>query len=424
MKRSIFQLDTLKGNKFICDAESGRWVVADYIDESVVAKISRARPQGAYRGMALVLLNVTRACNFDCVYCLIGSLKQEGRSMPYDVARRAIDRVMELPEEDRYVIFHGSEPMMNFALIKRLLLHSHKNGYKIRYAMQSNGSLFDRENIDFLVEMETYIGISLDGTREHHNRNRPYAGGMPSYDDVMANVHLVIERQGGMGVICVVTKANVNSLERIVENLESEGITAVSFCPVSSGNKDIAANEEDLIRNMVCILDRYFLAKLSGTATIEIENARKYLINLAPRTSPVNCVQCSIGSKYPLLGVDVNGDIYPCDYFWGQCEYLLGNIQDDSFDSVINKPRDFRAYRDVNDMRGCSKCDWRRFCGGGCPGTFVLQGKSVATKSPYCNFHRAMLQYMARRIPLLHEKGLVREILGTRPSPPFGKHRV
>ncbi len=381
------------------------------MDERVIKRITTCYRNDSYKGVSLVLLNVSRCCNLDCTYCLIGDLKRDNSMMSYEVGKKAIDRVMELPNEDRYVIFHGSEPMTNFRLVKKLILYCEQKDYKIRFSIQSNGSLFNKETVDFLIRTGVYIGISLDGMKQHQDKNRPYIGGASSYDDVVRNLHLVKERQGGVGVISVVTKENVKCLEEIVEHFEEEGIDTVFFCPVSQGHKDIAPREGELIRNTTKVFDRYFRAKLNGKRTIEIENVRKYLINIAPKTSPSNCVQCSIGSKYPLVGIDVNGDIYPCDYFWGNQKYVLGNIFRNSLASVVNQPIDFRIYRNIDDIGGCSACEWRRFCGGGCPGSSVLKGQDMGCKSFYCSFNKTMLKYIVERIPLLHEKGLISEII-------------
>lgn len=410
MVKDIFEIETLGSKKFICHSESGNWVLANYLDETVAEKISSSHSD-LFQGISLTLLNVGRTCNFDCVYCLIGDLKQEGNRMPNKVGMKAIDRITELDESDRYVIFHGSEPMINFELIKDLILYSEEKESRIRFALQSNGSLFNEENLSFLTSKGVYIGVSLDGTEEHQNKNRPYLDGLPSYNDVINNIHLIKEAQGGIGVITVVTRDNVGYLRDIAEHFENEGIDTVYFCPVSQGKKDIAPDERELISNMTEVLDRYFLAKLNGRKTIEIENVRRYLINLIPKVAPPNCVQCSTSSKYPLVGIDINGDIYPCDYFWENKRYLMGNIFENSLKSVINQPCDFRIYRSINDIPGCSSCNWRRFCGGGCPGTLVMKGKDVDRKGYYCGFTKTMLRYIVELLPLLHQKNLISEII-------------
>lgn len=420
MAENIFELSTLGSKKFICNTKTGNWVLAEFCDAEVVAKISgMENAKRIYKGVSLTLLNVSRVCNFNCTYCLIGNLKKDKELMSWDVGKKAIDRVMELPEENRYVIFHGSEPMTNYELIKQLVMYSVKMTSKIKFAIQSNGSLFNEDSINFFNHNNVYIGISLDGTEKHQNINRPYKDGSGTYNDVIKNLQLIKERQGGIGVILVITKENVNELLQIIEHFENLGIGTVFLCPVTSGNKDLTPNILDLTEKMLLVFGRYFEAKLHGEKSIEIENVRKYLMNLMPKNSPSNCVQCSLGSKYPLVGIDIDGSIYPCDYFWNKKEYLLGNVFDHSLNSVINLPEDFRTYKNVDNILGCSTCDWKRFCGCGCPGSEIMIGKDIKyTKSSYCNYNKTMLKYVAERIQILHEKNLIDQII-TRKSITF-----
>ncbi len=413
MMENVFEVSTPAQMKFICNAETGNWVLAERCDAEVISRISRmGAAEGLYRGISLILLNVSRVCNFDCTYCLIGDSREEGELMSWEVGKKAIERVMELPEEDRYVIFHGSEPMTNYELVKRLVTYAVQLRSHIRFAIQSNGSLFDEDSIRFLSQNDVYIGVSLDGLKNHQNTTRPYKDGTGSYDDVVKNLHLIRERQGGVGVILVITKDNVNDLVQIVEHFEALAVSSVFLCPVTQGGKSLAPKVSVLIEQMLRIFDRYFNAKMHGRKTIEIENVRKCLINLMPRTAPANCIQCSLGSKYPLVGIDINGCIYPCNYFWGDDRYLLGNIFDDSLDAVINLPQDFRTYKSVSEIPGCSSCEWRRFCGAGCPGSDVMLGRDIRhTRSHYCEYNKTILAYVAKRIHALHEKDLIGPIV-------------
>jgi len=76
MVKDIFEIDTLGLKKFISHSGFGNLILADYLDETVIGKISLSY-NNFYKGISLVLLNVGRTCNFDCIYCLIGDLKQE-----------------------------------------------------------------------------------------------------------------------------------------------------------------------------------------------------------------------------------------------------------------------------------------------------------------------------------------------------------
>ena len=413
MAENIFEIDTLGIKKFICNAETGRWVLANSCDDEVIAYISKTvEKKRVYQNIPLILLNISRECNFKCRYCLAEHTKKQKQKMSWDVGKKAIDRVMELPEGDRRVVFHGSEPMTNYDLIKKMVLYAKKLNYRIDFSIQSNGSLFNEKNVECLVNNNVFIGISLDGMEKHQNKNRPYAQGRPSYKDVINNIEIIKRTQKKVSIISVVTNDNVNDLEEIVEHFEKLGITTASFNPVSSAETSLIPDVTSLIKNMLIIYDRYFNCILNNVKTLKIDNIRKYLMNFIPKESPSNCVQCSLESKYPLIGIDTDGSVYPCDFFWGNQEYLLGNIFDHDLNSIVNQPNDIRSRRNINHILNCSECNWKRFCGGGCLGLAVMRNENIGHyKSIYCQFNKTMLEYVAKRIEILHNGGNIHNIL-------------
>ncbi|MBU4000563.1 radical SAM protein [Patescibacteria group bacterium] len=410
-RKQIFSVQTTSKLNFIGNRETGSWLLANSLGKKELKEISCSLGTTRYNGISTILLNVTRNCNFECAYCLVGKKKNNGKEMSIEVGERALDRVSEIDKVDRYVIFHGSEPMMNFKLIKYLVKYSDKKKYHIRFAIQSNGSLFNEEKVDFLVDKGVYIGISLDGKEEHQDKNRPYANGLSSYKDVVKNIHMVSKKQNGVGVITVVTQDNVNDLEEITEHFKNEGIGVVSFCLPSHKDTKLLPNPKRFAKNLTRIFEKYFEAKIEGKETIGIENARKYLLSMIPRYSPSTCIQCTMGSKYPLIGIDIDGGIYPCDFFWGDKEYQMGNIFENSLEETLNNPNDFRLHRNPDKINGCSSCDWKKFCGGGCPGTSYMEKGEINHKYRYCSVNKEMFRYFAKKMPLLHESGILKEIL-------------
>ena len=152
--------------QFISNKETGKWALAKSIDDKITNQISSPIPKRQYNGISTILLNVTRECNFECKYCCIGDLRNAKTKMSEEVGLMAMDRISEIDIQDRYVVFHGSEPMANFSLIESLVNYSNSKNYQIRFAIQSNGSLFNDKNIDFLTKNKVWIGISLDGKKE------------------------------------------------------------------------------------------------------------------------------------------------------------------------------------------------------------------------------------------------------------------
>ena len=166
-------------------------------------------------------------------------------------------------------------------------------------------------------------------------------------------------------------------------------------------------NEQDLIKNMEKVFDNYILKLLSGENSIKIENLRKYTGMIFKPKINTNCIQCGSGPSNPLLAIDIDGSVYPCDYFWEKSEFRIGDIFNDSLDDLASKNTNFRNYRKIEDIKKCSECDWKVFCGGGCPGS----APDLASKGEYCKYNQVMLTYVTKKIPLIHEKKLIKKIL-------------
>ena len=169
-----FVLETdFEGVYFVGNRETGEWGLSNLDNTNNALKgSSRVFSEKPFKGVAMIALNMGRKCNFDCTYCLVGDLKNEGIRMSEKVGIKAIERIIELNSKKLQVVFHGSEPMMNYSLIKKLV--SYANNSRIQFCMQSNGSLFNSKNLKFLSENNVGIGISIDGLKEHQNKTRRY----------------------------------------------------------------------------------------------------------------------------------------------------------------------------------------------------------------------------------------------------------
>tara|TARA_Y100000310_G_scaffold149036_1_gene148351 strand:+ start:4659 stop:5909 length:1251 start_codon:yes stop_codon:yes gene_type:complete len=398
---------------FVCNRENGQWVLTEESDVSKLTELvnSGPIPEVEFSGTAMTLLNVGRGCNLGCTYCHV-SEEKTSEEMPLEVGKKAIDRVTELREEDQTVIFHGSEPVINFPLIRRLISYAQENGVT-KFGLQTNGTLLTDEVIDFFYDHHIGVGISLDGLEKHHNQTRPYAGGQSSYKRTIDNLQKVIERLGGVSVISVVTSNNVGDLEEIVEDFEGKGVSSVRFSPLYPSPENLGMNPDlgVLTPTMIKVFETYLAKFYGGGPHIKVSNFQENLRTVFSNKETTNCVKCSGGSRQPLIGIDIHGEIYPCDFFWGREEYRVGDIEEDTIQDGITSPANFRLYRDIGELEDCVVCDWKTFCGSGCPGSSVIAGEGILGKDSYCEHTKAMLEYTVSKIPELHDKKLVSKML-------------
>lgn len=67
------------------------------------------------------------------------------------------------------------------------------------FSMVTNGTLINKETVDFISKNRIYTTISLDGTEVFHNANRIYKNGRGTYHDIIDNIkrlepkHLTVE---------------------------------------------------------------------------------------------------------------------------------------------------------------------------------------------------------------------------------------
>jgi uncharacterized protein len=149
----------------------------------------------------IFVVKVASRCNLACSYCyMYQHPDQSWRDQPHfmsqttvnTVARRLQEHAENLPAiSSMLVVAHGGEPLLYphldyfFQEIKRSV-----TSCNIAFAIQTNGTLFDNANLGILRRHGVHIGVSVDGSREVHNRKRITHDGSGSYDNVISGLNL------------------------------------------------------------------------------------------------------------------------------------------------------------------------------------------------------------------------------------------
>lgn len=175
-----------------------------YLEESYLKRIEN--PASFYldvykdRLVSQLVLQVTQDCNLRCDYCFYVSEKYLGRkfsqkNMDFDLAKRALDYFIEhsASNDEIIVAFYGGEPLLRLDLIKKCIAYMEEKvqDREVKYAMTTNGTLLSLEIAKYLYEKNINLMISLDGTRDNHNKHRVFANGKGSFDIVMKNIGII-----------------------------------------------------------------------------------------------------------------------------------------------------------------------------------------------------------------------------------------
>jgi uncharacterized protein len=151
---------------------------------------------------AQVLLVLTEDCNLRCSYCYYSetyelSRNRTSKQMSVETGRKAIDyffaqaapKLALNPMRKLAVNFYGGEPMMAQRTLRELALYAKEHApCDLVFAVTTNGTMLCGDIVDFLVQNEFHVLVSLDGGPEDHDRNRVYSNGQGSFDKVSANL--------------------------------------------------------------------------------------------------------------------------------------------------------------------------------------------------------------------------------------------
>jgi uncharacterized protein len=344
-------------------------------------------------------LFVTEDCTLCCDYCFVRE-KRAGLRMPWDIAKRAVDFLMEYSGSQRHleVVFFGGEPLLEFPLIRRIAAYTEERaaalGKIVSYSLTTNGTVMTEEILAFARSRGFNYLLSIDGGPESHNRHRVRSDGSGSWDAVTGpNFRLLKSRQRWVGARATVSPDTAASLAANVRLLAGMGVNQF----IIGINSDVKWTQPELnlfLSEREKVADYYLRARAAG-ASLRIAAFDGTVA--AQRARLAGAWACDAGRNR--VAVSTTGDIYPCSRFvrpgpTTEGRYRLGH--------VLTGVEDLRARTELADNRDdrrprCSACEHRAVCAGGCPALNLLWNGSIFEPSPYdCTLTRAHVDLLSR----------------------------
>ena len=335
-------------------------------------------------------------CNLDCTYCYY--LEKE-RLYPSTKKFQMADDVLETFIRDYIAAQHargvpeimfmwqGGEPTIlgidYFRRIVELQAKYRPEGALITNALQTNGTLLTAEWAQFLHEHDFLVGLSIDGPRELHDRYRVDRQEKPTFDKVMAAMALLKEHAVRFNTLTVVHRRNSRHPREVYRFLRDAGAEFMQFIPIVERSPDgeVLAGappmDEDGVEYRVTpwsVLPKVYGSFLCGIFDdwIKADVGRVFVqyfdVQLGlwlgqPAGLCWFAETCGQG-----MAMEHNGDLYACDHYV-YAEYLLGNIMEQSLESLAESPFQ-QAFGDAKRdslPRLCRECEFRFACNGGCP---------------------------------------------------------
>lgn len=354
-----------------------------------------------------VYFNPTDRCNLNCSYCYIPrSLRKNGKHMSsrrFPEALKILKTYFKssLPKGQKpQIVFHGAEPLLNKGAVFEAI---DKFNQDFRFGIQTNGTLLDSQDIEFLKSRRISIGLSLDGhVPRVADRLRRNWGNRGVSEKVIESIDM-LRGYDNYSVICTVTKENMTSQIKMVEFLHHMEVPTCMLNPVRctlEGSRKHKPLDSDIARHYLQALDRsYQLYRKTGRKLV-IANFANILIGIiAPLARRLMCDISPCGGGRCFFAVSSSGDMFPCSEFIGIKKFKGGNIFRDDIRNVL-ETAPFKSVKErrIENIEPCYRCAIRHFCGAPCPAEAYGMNGSIETRGAFCELYEEQVRYAFRLI--------------------------
>ena len=313
--------------------------ISQYMEE-----IAHPTPLGPKRNPPgpVVIWNLIRRCNLTCKHCYSISADKD---FPGELSTQEVYGVMDDLKRFRVpvLILSGGEPLLRpdiFDIAQRA------KGLGFYVGLSSNGTLIDETNIRRIAETDfNYVGISLDGIRETHDKFRRMAG---AFEKSLHGIRLCRDLGLKIGVRFTMTQDNAHDLPGLLKLVEDEGIDRFYFSHLNyagRGNKNrkddahhqMTRQAMDLLFDTCWEYQQRDLDKEFTTGNNDADGV--YFLHWVEKRFPDKAAHVRAklaqwggnSSGVNVANIDNLGNVHPDTMWW---HHTLGNVRERPFSEI------------------------------------------------------------------------------------------
>jgi uncharacterized protein len=324
-------------------------------------------------------LDITHDCNNTCPYCF--KRLDDTRDMSLETAQDAVDWLILASKNTRdiSVNFMGGEPSLRFGLMRDLLSWGNRRarsaGKQITWSFTSNMSMWNDEIRRWVDERGLGVLMSVDGTPEVQDSQRPSKDGRSKAHIVAKWAKSMLRTRPRSDARFTISPQWVHKLyDSCLYLWEDIGFQSIILADADYENwtdERLATYREQTEKICGYIVRRFEEGVWKSVKIYTYFMKFLVLPKARGQKAEVRLFPCGAGYNYSMI--DGKGDIWPCHRFDGaaKCsgaatQLKLGNIYSEPYNEQLSNAFRNNNHMAVRDKR-CDGCPVEPRCGGFCP---------------------------------------------------------
>ncbi|MDJ0593087.1 MAG: cyclophane-forming radical SAM/SPASM peptide maturase GrrM/OscB [Pleurocapsa sp. MO_226.B13] len=360
-----------------------------------------------FGSVKLIVIQPTPFCNLNCDYCYLPDRRSKYR-LSLDLLEPIFKNLFQSQfiGKEFTVVWHAGEPLTMpisfyesaFDKIDQLNREFNSSRCSISHALQTNGTLINQAWCNLIKKYRVKVGVSLDGPAFIHDAHRKTRKGLGTHASTMRGISLLQANKIDFSVIAVLTNNSLNFPEAIFDFFMEHQMRNVGFNieETEGANESSSLAKDSAEERYRAFMQRLYELTKSTNGYLkvrEFEQIKNFIYEKC------NALQGQF-TPFTMINIAYNGDfstfspellsMKSSDYG----DFILGNVQQDSFDSICHTDKFNRINRDIQaGVNLCKRtCQYYSLCGGGAPSNKYFENGSFATsETMYCRYTKKVI---------------------------------
>jgi len=266
-------------------------------------------------------------------------------------------------QQNGLIWFFGAEPFCGYDIMKYIVEKAISTPLSLKFGATTNCTLITEEIARWMGEHEFGVLCSLDLSKERHNKYRVYPDGRGSWDDAQHGLKLIRKYVNKTPQVrATFGPGTIKGLAKDIKSMVDQGLTNLAVGSIyeatwTESDFDELREEFSTLR---VLYEDWYSNEIPVFSMFVRDGIAPQLANQRPWKN-----HCGLGQGS--IGVDVNGDLYPCHRFVASKHACIGSVRDGFSPNRLHWMTSWGKIPPYSQTpRRCLDCSYKMACSGGC----------------------------------------------------------